>query len=155
MAQYYWRGKKYSCWELIQGKTITQASISVSQPILGLKSSIPFDNLSKPPYFNLSSKSPVPLPPCTSFSTDHFVSYTYSENIRKSVRTALTLHVYFYLDPSFISLLSQGRSVPSPVRGQSRALSPVAFYLLTDFADSGRLSAPFRHRFPSFFCFRV
>lgn len=73
---------------------------------------MPFDNPPKSPYLNLPSKSPVPLPPSTPFSTDHFVPYTCSENTRKSVRTASTPHTDFRLDPSFTSLPSQGRSAP-------------------------------------------
>lgn len=74
------RGKiKYSCWILIRGKAITQPSISRSQQILGLRSSMPLDNPSKPPYFHLPSKSPTPsplAPPSTLFSKDHRACYT-------------------------------------------------------------------------------
>lgn len=104
---------------------------------------MPFDNPPKSPYLNLPSKSPVPLPPSTPFSTDHFVSCTCSENTRKSVRTASTPHTDFRLDPSFTSLPSQGRSALPPVQGQPRALPPTPSDLLTDFAGSGGLSAPF------------
>lgn len=104
---------------------------------------MPFDNPPKSPYLNLPSKSPVPLPPSTPFSTDHFVSCTCSENTRKSVRTASTPHTAFRLDPSFTSLPSQGRSAPPPIQGQPRALPPTPSDLLTDFAGSGGLSAPF------------
>lgn len=103
---------------------------------------MPFDNPPKSPYLNLPSKSPVPLPPSTPFSTDHFVSCTCSENTRKSVRTASTPHTAFRLDPSFTSLPSQGRSALPPSM-PTRALPPTPSDLLTDFAGSGGLSAPF------------
>lgn len=84
---------------------------------------MPFDNPPKSPYLNLPSKSPVPLPPSTPFSTDHFVSCTCSENTRKSVRTASTPHTDFRLDPSFTSLPSQGRSAPPPVHADPGSAS--------------------------------
>lgn len=84
---------------------------------------MPFDNPPKSPYLNLPSKSPVPLPPSTPFSTDHFVPYTCSENTRKSVRTASTPHTDFRLDPSFTSLPSQGRSAPPPSKANPGSAS--------------------------------
>lgn len=49
-AQHYWKGKIFLL-SIDTGKTITQASIFVSQPIFDLSSSMSLDNPSKPPYF--------------------------------------------------------------------------------------------------------
>lgn len=63
MAQYHQRGKASAPAECWHRENKHPHGISRSQQIIGLRSSTPLANHSKPPYFHLSSQFPKPPPP--------------------------------------------------------------------------------------------
>lgn len=131
------------------GKTTAQVSIPTSQQVLGLRSSMSLDNLSKPSYFHPSSKLPTHLAfkrsPC-------FLPFR--KNTRTSGRTASPLYKCVFIWTSVLLLpCLKEKGVPPPRLGLVQGFDPLPSSCSRTWPSQSCFSCPFSPPLPFTFTF--